>query len=267
MAIRLLSEPNLPIELSTFCGRRREIARLRTLLATDRLVTITGTGGVGKTRVAMEFAQGAAFDFPAGLWVVELARIGSDDLVATAIAETISAAREGLTSALERAAWRLGHGRHLLILDNCEHVRTGAAEASWRLLTHCSGLSILATSREALDVMGERVMPLPPLQLSEPTGSHRDPETMSEAMQLFADRAQLLDGNGELRPGTLGEVADICRRLDGLPLALELAAAWVPVLSLKQVRDRTRREPVAAGTFRRRSSNPTSQHPRGAGLE
>ena len=238
MAIRLLSEPNLPIELSTFCGRRREIARLRALLATDRLVTVTGTGGVGKTRVAMEFAQGAAFDFPAGVWVVELARIGSDDLVATAIAETTSAAREGLTSALERAAWRLGHGRHLLILDNCEHVRTGAAEASWRLLTHCSGLSILATSREALDVMGERVMPLPPLQLSESTGSHGDPATMSEAMQLFADRAQLLDGNGELRPGTLGEVADICRRLDGLPLALELAAAWVPVLSLKQVRDR-----------------------------
>ena len=94
MAIRLLPEPSLPVELSTFVGRRRELGHLRTLLATDRLVTVTGTGGVGKTRLAMELAQGAAFDFPAGVWVVELARIGSGDLVGTAIAEATSAARE-----------------------------------------------------------------------------------------------------------------------------------------------------------------------------
>jgi predicted ATPase len=238
MAIRLLPEPNLPVELSTFCGRRREIGQLRTLLATDRLVTVTGTGGVGKTRLAIELAQGAVFDFPAGVWVVELARIGSNDLVGTAIAEATSAAREGQTGALERAARRLSEGRQLLILDNCEHVRAGAAEASWHLLTHCSGLTILATSREVLDVRGERVLPLLPLQLSESKDSHGDPEMMSEAMQLFADRAQLLDDNGELRSDTAADVADICRRLDGLPLALELAAAWVPVLSLRQVRDR-----------------------------
>ena len=238
MAIRLLPEPSLPVELSTFVGRRRELGHLRTLLATDRLVTVTGTGGVGKTRLAMELAQGAAFDFPAGVWVVELARIGSGDLVGTAIAEATSAARESQTSALERVARRLSEGRQLLILDNCEHVVAGAAEASWHLLTHCSGLTILATSREALDVRGERVVPLLPLQQSESTDAHGRPGTVSEAMQLFGDRAQLLDGNGELRPDTAADVADICRRLDGLPLALELAAAWVPVLSLKQVRDR-----------------------------
>jgi non-specific serine/threonine protein kinase len=238
MAIRLLPEPSLPVELSTFVGRRRELGHLRTLLATDRLVTVTGTGGVGKTRLAMELAQGAAFDFPAGVWVVELARIGSGDLVGTAIAEATSAARESQTSALERVARRLSEGRQLLILDNCEHVVGGAAEASWHLLTHCSGLTILATSREALDVRGERVVPLLPLQQSESTDAHGRPGTVSEAMQLFGDRAQLLDGNGELRPDTAADVADICRRLDGLPLALELAAAWVPVLSLKQVRDR-----------------------------
>ena len=202
MAIRLLPEPSLPVELSTFFGRRREIAHLRTVLATDRLVTVTGTGGVGKTRLAMELAPGAAFDFPAGVWVVELARIGSSDLVGTAIAEATSAVRESQTSALERAARRLSEGRHLLILDNCEHVGAGAAAASWHLLTHCPGLTILATSREALDVRGERVVPLPPLQLTESTDSHGDPDTVSEAMQLFADRAQLLDDNGDLRPGT-----------------------------------------------------------------
>ncbi len=196
MALRLLPELNLPVELSSFCGRRRELAQLRTLLATDRLVTVTGTGGVGKTRLAMELAQGAVFDFPAGVWVVELARIGSDDLVGTAIAEATSAPREWQASALERAARRLGEGRQLLILDNCEHVVAGAAEASWHLLTHCPALTILATSREALDVRGERVVPLLPLQLSECADHHGDPATISEAMQLFGDRAQLLDDDG-----------------------------------------------------------------------
>jgi predicted ATPase len=238
MAIRLLPDQNLPVELSSFCGRRRELVNLRKLLAIDRLVTVTGTGGVGKTRLAMELAHGADFDFPTAVWFVELARIGSSDLVGTAIAEATSAPRESQSSALERAARRLSDGRQLLILDNCEHVVSGAAEASWHLLTHCSGLTILATSREALDVRGERVVPLLPLQLSESTDSHGDPDTISDAMQLFGDRAQLLDGNGELRPEAAADVADICRRLDGLPLALELAAAWVPVLSLKQVRDR-----------------------------
>jgi predicted ATPase len=238
MAILLLSEPNLPVELSSFCGRRRELVQLRTMLATDRLVTVTGTGGVGKTRLAMELAQGAAFDFPAGVWVVELARIGSSELVGTAIAEATSAARESQTSALERAGRRLREGRQLLILDNCEHVIAGAADASWHLLTHCPGLTILATSREALDVRGERIVPLQPLGLAASTDSHGDPDTISEAMQLFGDRAQLLDANRELPPDSAADVADICSRLDGLPLALELAAAWVPVLSLKQVRDR-----------------------------
>ncbi|MEO8899023.1 MAG: hypothetical protein ABI352_03560 [Candidatus Dormibacter sp.] len=238
MAIRLLPDPNLPVELSTFCGRRRELVHLRGLLATDRLVTVTGTGGVGKTRLAMELAHGAAFDFPDGVWVVELGRIGSGDLVGTAIAEATGASRESQTSALDRAARLLSEGRQLLILDNCEHVVSGAAEASWHLLTRCSGLTILATSREALDVRGERVVPLLPLGLSGSSDAQGQPHTISEAMQLFGDRAQLLDANGELRPDASADVADICRRLDGLPLALELAAAWVPVLSLRQVRDR-----------------------------
>ncbi|MGH7722031.1 MAG: ATP-binding protein [Candidatus Dormibacteria bacterium] len=238
MAIRLLSDPQVPVDLSSFWGRRRELVHLRALLGADRLVTVTGTGGVGKTRLAMELAHGAAFDFPAGVGVVELARIGSDELVGTAIAEATGAPRESQTDPLERAARRLGGGRQLLILDNCEHVVAGAAEASWQLLTQCPGLTILATSREALEVRGERVVPLLPLRLSEPTGSPGAPDAVSEAMQLFSDRAQLLDGNGELAPETAADVADICRRLDGLPLALELAAAWVPVLSLRQVRDR-----------------------------
>jgi predicted ATPase len=238
MAIRLVPEPHLPLELSSFCGRRRELVQLRTLLATDRLVTVTGTGGVGKTRLAMELALGAAFDFPAGVWVVELARIGSSDLVGAAIAETTSATRETQISALERASRRLHAGRQLLILDNCEHVVAGAAEASWHLLTHCPGLTILATSREALEVRGERMLALQPLGLTPPADSHGDPDTLSDAMQLFGDRAQLLDANGKLPPDRVADVADICSRLDGLPLALELAAAWVPVLSLKQVRHR-----------------------------
>ncbi|MDQ2960089.1 MAG: hypothetical protein M3R48_03435 [Candidatus Dormibacteraeota bacterium] len=238
MAIRLLTDSNVPVELSSFCGRRRELVHLRSLLGTDRLVTVTGTGGVGKTRLALEIARGAVFDFPAGVWIVELAVIGSGDLVGTAIAEATGAPREPQAGVLERAVRRLSDGRQLLILDNCEHVVAEAAEASWHLLTQCSGLTILATSREALNVRGERVLPLQPLRLPDLTDPGGDRDTMSEAMQLFGDRAQLLDANGDLRPDTRTDVADICRRLDGLPLALELAAAWVPVLSLKQVRDR-----------------------------
>ncbi|MBJ7595872.1 MAG: hypothetical protein JF886_13640 [Candidatus Dormibacteraeota bacterium] len=237
MAIRLASDQNLPVELSTFFGRGRELGQLRQLLATDRLVTVTGTGGVGKTRLVTELARGAVFDFPEGVWFVELARVGSGELVATAIAEATSAPRDAQTAALERAVRRLNVGRQLLVLDNCEHVVAGAAEASWELLTRCPGLTVLTTSREPLAVKGERVVPLPPLRLPE-SGDVRAAHAVSEAMVLFADRARLLDGDGSLPPDLAADVAEICRRLDGLPLALELAAAWVPVLSLKQVCDR-----------------------------
>ncbi len=238
MAVRPTPPAGTPAGLSRFCGRRRELAQLREMLATDRLVTVIGTGGIGKTRLVMELARMAAFDFPDGVWVVELARIESNELVATGIAEAIAAPMDGRATPLERAQRFLGHGRHLLILDNCEHVLEGAAGAAWDLLTKCAGLTVVATSREALNVRGERVWPLRPLRLVESTTQGDEPHASSEAVELFCDRAHLTDA-GETPPQQVAaDVAEICRRLDGIPLALELAAAWVPVLSLTEIAQR-----------------------------
>jgi predicted ATPase len=235
MAMRLPSSPTVPVGLSTFCGRRRELLQLRTVLATERLVTVTGTGGVGKTRVVMEYAQGAGFEFPDGVWVVELARIESPALVDIAIADVVSASQQTQAEPLERVARRLGQGRQLLILDNCEHVLESAAAAALQLLTECPSLSVLATSREALNVRGEREVRLPPLRLTEDGDADLEVASRSEAVELFCDRAHLADSAEDLPPNTAAEVAEICRRLDGLPLALELAAAWTPVLSLREI--------------------------------
>ncbi len=238
MAVRPTPPAGHPAGLSRFCGRRRELAQLREMLVTDRLVTITGTGGIGKTRLVMELARTAAFDFPDGVWVVELARIESDELVATGIAEAIAAPADGHATPLERARRLLGNGRQLLILDNCEHVLAGAAGAAWDLLTECGRLAVLATSREALNVRGERVWPLRPLQLPESTAAGDEPHALSEAVELFCDRAHLVTAGDNLAPQMAEDAAEICRRLDGIPLALELAAAWVPVLSLTEIAQR-----------------------------
>ena len=192
MALRPALPAGIPAGLSRFCGRRRELAQLREMLAIDRLVTVTGTGGIGKTRLVMELARAAAFDFPDGVRMVELARIENNDLVPTQIAEAIDAPRDGRASALERARRRLGQGRQLLILDNCEHVLDGAAKAAWDLLTECGGLTVLATSREALNVRGERRWPLLPLRLPESAAPNDDPHALSEAVELFCDRAHLI---------------------------------------------------------------------------
>ncbi|MFI5313915.1 MAG: ATP-binding protein, partial [Candidatus Dormibacteria bacterium] len=238
MALRPALPAGIPPGLSRFCGRRRELALVREMLATDRLVTVTGTGGIGKTRLVTEVARTAAFDFPDGVCMVELAPIESNDLVATRIAEAIAAPVDGRASPLERARRLLGQGHHLLILDNCEHVLDGASAAAWDLLTECGGLTVLATSREALKVRGERVWPLLPLRLPESAAPNDDPHALSEAAELFCDRAHLVTAGETPAPRTAAEVAEICRRLDGIPLALELAAAWVPVLSLTEIAQR-----------------------------
>jgi predicted ATPase len=238
MAVRPTPPAGTPAGLSRFCGRQRELAQLREMLATDRLVTVTGTGGIGKTRLVMELARAAAFDFPDGVWVVELARIESNELVATGIAEAIAAPADGRATPLERARGLLRRGRHLLILDNCEHVLEGAAGTAWDLLTECAGLTVVATSREALNVRGERVWPLRPLRLPESPTPGDESHALSEAVELFCDRAHLSNPGETPAAQVEADVAEICRRLDGIPLALELAAAWVPVLSLTEIAQR-----------------------------
>jgi predicted ATPase/class 3 adenylate cyclase len=226
---------SIPVALSRFCGRERELKHLRALLDADRLITITGTGGIGKTRLALQVARSAGERYPGGVWLVELARVENPDEVAQAIAESVRAAPTQAGGPLERATRRFELGRHLLVLDNCEHVVQMAATVAEQLLHNCQHLTVLATSREPLGVEGERTFPLQTLSIPAAGVSNIAGVAETEAVQLFCDRAQLATSDTRLSPHDAADVATICRRLDGLPLALELAAAWVPVLSLKQV--------------------------------
>ncbi|HEX4755313.1 MAG TPA: hypothetical protein VH661_06130, partial [Candidatus Dormibacteraeota bacterium] len=169
---------------------------------------------------------------------MELARVEAAAVVDTAIAEGVRAPERRDATALDRAARRLGAGRQLLVLDNCEHVLVAARSAAEQLLSHCPGLVILATSREPLGADGERAWSLPPMAVPPSHMTDEHEVLATEAAKLFCDRAQLAAPGGGLRAGRAADVADICRRLEGLPLALELAAAWVPVLSLRQVLER-----------------------------
>lgn len=229
---------SLPVSLSRFYGRERELRHLRQLLNGNRLVTVTGTGGIGKTRFALEAARSSIDVFPDGLWFVELAHVETDEVVGPAIASAVRAPESGGEPALERAARRLEVGRQLLVLDNCEHVLSGARVAAEQLLARCQELVILATSRERLGIAGEIAWSLPPMAV--PTDDHIGEAALlkTEAVTLFCDRAQLNAPDGGLLIGSALDVAKICVRLEGLPLAIELAAAWVPVLSLGQVLER-----------------------------
>jgi predicted ATPase/class 3 adenylate cyclase len=228
---------NLPEELSRFFGRHRELGQLRALLTSERLVTIIGTGGVGKTRLAFELARIERDRFADGVWLVELALVDTPELVSTTFAESIRAPIAVGTDPLEGAARALSAGRQLVVLDNCEHLVDAAAMAARQLLMQCPGLVVLATSRQPLGAEGERVWRLSPLALPDP-GEGVAEAVDTDSVRFFCDRAQLTLHGEQLRPTQVADIIAICRRVDGLPLALELAAAWVRILSLKQVVER-----------------------------
>ncbi|MGH8910086.1 MAG: BTAD domain-containing putative transcriptional regulator [Egibacteraceae bacterium] len=215
---------NLPAPLTSFIGRRAELAHTRRLLGTSRLVTIIGPGGAGKTRLALQTAAATADEFRDGVWLVDLAPIRDAAGVALAVAAALGVRDQPARPITATLADYL-HGAHtLLVLDNCEHLIDACADLAAALLAACPAVRILATSREALAVPGELAWPLPPL-----------PEP--EAVALFVDRAAAVDG---FQPSPEGAAlaAQICQRLDGIPLAIELAAARLRTLSLGQIADR-----------------------------
>ena len=226
----------LPTELTTFIGRQREQAALKELLERSRLVTLTGAAGSGKTRLALELVRVWSPAARPVAWV-ELAPLRDPGLVVTEIAEAVGLRDEIKGGKVERLAQLLQPRPQLLVLDNCEHLVDACAEVADTLLRQCAELVILGTSREALGVPGERAWLVPPLSL--PTdGAPGDVCGESEAVRLFVERARDVSPSFELTAENAGAVADICRRLDGIPLALELAAARVKVLSPFDIRSR-----------------------------
>lgn len=208
----------LPRRPTTFVGRARELQRIDAVLREGPLVTLTGVGGVGKTRLALEVANGAADRFADGVWMCELAPLDNGAAVGHAVAAALRLQqRRGLDIDATVIEY-LGTRELLLIVDNCEHVLDSAAALVDRIITRCPRVTVLATSREALGIHGERLLAVPPLDADE-------------AAMLFADRARAGRPEFDLDSEPVGAVAEICRQLDGLPLAIELAAARIRGMS------------------------------------
>ena len=236
MAGRAHRTGNLPAETTSFVGRRQEIAELRRKLASGRLVSLVGPGGVGKTRLALRVGADLGSSIPGGAWLVELADIQDPALIANAVLASLDLRDQTSTEPRTLVLSHLRDAEMLLIVDNCEHLLPAAAQLISEMLRAAPGLRVLATSREPLAVAGEQVVPIPPLPLP---GAHA-PEPLAqlrlnESVILFSERAAAATGRFELTESNAAVVADLCRRLDGLPLAIELAAVRTRVLSVEQV--------------------------------
>ncbi|MGB9252877.1 MAG: adenylate/guanylate cyclase domain-containing protein, partial [Mycobacterium sp.] len=215
---------HLPVQLTSFVGRARQLAEVQGLLGADRLVTLTGAGGIGKTRLALQVADQVAAAF-GGVWCVELAPITDPALVAVTAARALGLPDQPGLSATDAVVRYIGDRNVLIVLDNCEHLLDAAAQLATALLSGCPAMTVLATSREPIGVPGEVTWRVPPLSLAD------------EAMELFTDRARRVLPDFTITGDTAGAVTDICQRLDGMPLALELAAARVRALSPAEILD------------------------------
>ena len=229
---------NLPLQLNSFIGREHELAQTKKLLANTHLLMLIGPGGTGKTRLTLQLAAEVLPEFAGGAWLVELATLADPALVLQTIAATLGLREIPGASLKDLVTRHLCTRRLLLILDNCEHLVETCALLADHLLRSCPNLKILASSREALGIPGETVYRVPPLAL--PDSNDFDVETLrcSEAVQLFVERAAAVKPGFELSEHNAPAVAQICRRLDGIPLALELAAARVGVLTPQQIATR-----------------------------
>jgi predicted ATPase/DNA-binding SARP family transcriptional activator len=232
---------NLPAATTSFVGRGRELDEIDATLFTRRALTLTGPGGSGKTRLAIELARRrvAREDHPDGVWLVELASLREPDLVASAVAVAIGLRLPGEHAEVAATVEGLRSRRVLLVLDNCEHLVEPAAALAAAVLAGCPAVTVLATSREPLGIPGEAIWRVPSLQLPAP-GPPADPDELGrlESVQLFVERARLAVPDFPLDPSNARSVAVICRRLDGIPLAIELAAARVAHLSAAELADR-----------------------------
>jgi predicted ATPase/class 3 adenylate cyclase/DNA-binding CsgD family transcriptional regulator len=216
---------HLPVQLTSFVGREAEMNDVRQILACNRLVTLTGAGGVGKTRLAVQVAAQLAGEFGDAVWLVDLAPITDPDLVAVAVIRALGLPDQPGRATMDTLLRFIGDRRMLLVLDNCEHLLDACAALVVALLGGCPAVRVVATSREPIGVAGEVSWRVPSLSLAD------------EAIELFTDRARQVRPDFRLTDDNAATAAAICRRLDGMPLAIELAAARVRVLSLTEIRD------------------------------
>ena len=225
----------LPAELTSFVGRRRELREVKRLLTTTRLLTLTGSGGAGKTRLALRAAAEMSRGFPDGAWLVSLGSIHDPMLVTQAVFGALGVHDLSAELSLSTLADYLAGKRLLLVLDNCEHLLDGCAVLASTLITSCPDLQVLATSRQALGIAGEVRLGVPPMSLPG-AGDEVSLQRIlgSDAVWLLSERAAAVPGF-TVGPGNAAGVAGLCRRLDGIPLALELAAVRLGSLSLDQL--------------------------------
>ncbi|MCL6302597.1 ATP-binding protein [Streptomyces kronopolitis] len=229
----------LPAEVTSFVGRLHEVSRAQQLLTQNRLLTLTGAGGLGKTRLAFRVAAQMQSSFPDGVCVVDLAPLASGRLVAQAVLAALGSEHDQARPPVSALADLLAHRRLLLLLDNCEHVLHASATLTRSLLDASPALHVLATSRHALGIEGECVLAVPPLSIPDPDAPPPlDAMVRYEAVQLFVERAASVLGGFTLSENDRMAVAGLCHEIDGIPLAIELAAAWLRVLSPQQILDR-----------------------------
>src|SRR5215213_1359432 len=230
---------NLPAPRTSFVGREREMIEVKRMMAMTRLLTMTGVGGSGKTRLALEVARDLVGAYPDGVWLAELAPLADPGLVPQAVARALGVKEQPGQPLTDTLAETLRTKRTLLVLDNCEHLLDGAARLVDALLDSCPHLRILATSREALGIAGEVRWTVPSLSMLDPRSADTVEELeRSESARLFVERASARRPGFSLTPDNTQAVAQICHRLEGIPLAIELAAARVGALSIKQISER-----------------------------
>jgi predicted ATPase/class 3 adenylate cyclase len=217
--------PNLPVQFTSFVGREADLNNVRQILADKRLVTLTGAGGVGKTRLAVQVAAQVSGGFGGGVWYVDLAPITDPDLVPVTVIRALGLPDQRGRSTMDTLLRFVGDRLMLVVLDNCEHLLDACAELVVALLGACPAVTLIATSREPIGVAGEVSWRVPSLSLAD------------EAIELFTDRARQVRSDFLLTDDNTPTAEEICRRLDGVPLAIELAAARVRVLSLTEIRD------------------------------